>query len=147
MERSACFLSHHFSLTLRVCKAWRPLCCITCPPPSSPFYPNISSFRSELSLSLWEHSRGKGVQKGLISESLSLGTIGPQLLCSLNNCSFEWPWVWGCVATDSVTWPLVASVDRDEERRSLRVGKCNICDKKKDLLIFLRNLQVSEMFS
>lgn len=111
--------------------AWVPLSCITCPPPSSPFYPNISSFRSELILSLWEHSRGKGVQKGLTSESFSLGTVGPRLLCKQNNCSFEWPWVWGCVATDSVTWPLVASVDRDEERRSLHVGKCDICNKKK----------------
>ena len=50
-------------------------------------------------------------------------------------------------ATDFVTWPLVASADRDKERRSLLVGKCSICNLKKDLLIFLRNFQVSEIFS
>lgn len=104
---------------------------ITCPPPCSPFYPNISSFISELILSLWEHSRGKGVQKGLTSESLSLGTIGPRLLCSQNNYSSEQPWVCACVATDSVTWPLVASVDRNKERRSLHVGKGIFVIKKK----------------
>lgn len=108
--------------------AWVPLSCITCPPPCSPFYPNISSFISELILSLWEHSRGKGVQKGLISEPLSLGTIGPRLLCSQNSYSSEWPWVCAYVATDSVTWPLVASMDRNKERRSLHVGKWNICN-------------------